>query len=108
MRRTTAKVKNLAGAVGIILSLPFSFAVAAAPGDLHASGLAQLAESQSILDAWRDYALADLTPAFSWAQLPTERLTAPSLFDRGKFTLELVRRFLLSDEVAGDEHRSRN
>jgi len=57
--------------------------MAAAPGDLHASGLAQLAESQSILDAWRDYALADLTPAFSWAQLPANSLSAPSLFDRG-------------------------
>ena len=84
MRRSTAKVKQLAGAIGLILSLPFSFALAAAPGDMRASsGLAQLAESQSILDAWRDYALADLTPAFSWAERPALSVTAPSLFDRG-------------------------
>jgi len=82
MRRSTAKVKKLAGAIGLILSLPFSFAVAAAPGDMR-SGLAQLAESQSILDAWRDYALADLTPAFSWAEKPAQATPAPSLFDRG-------------------------
>ena len=83
MRRSTAKVKKLAGAIGIILSLPLSFAIAGAPGD-SPSGLAQLAESQSILDAWRDYALADLTPSFSWAvENRSAPAVAPSLFDRG-------------------------
>ena len=83
MRRSTAKVKKLAGAIGLILSLPFSFAMAAAPGDMRAAGLSQLNESQSVLDAWRDYALADLTPSFSWAELPAQAIAAPSLFDRG-------------------------
>ena len=80
--RSTAKVGKLAGATGLILSLPLSFAAAAAPGDLHGS-LSQLAESQSILDAWRNYALADLTPSFSWAIDPAQMPAAPSLFDRG-------------------------
>jgi hypothetical protein len=83
MRRSTAKVKNLAGAIGFILSLPLSFAIAAASGDAP-SGLARLAESQSILDAWREYALADLTPAFSWAlENRSGPIVAPSLFERG-------------------------
>lgn len=70
----------------MILSLPLSFAVAA-PGDLRSgqrvSSLAELAESTSILDAWRDYALADLKPAFSWAVDHSSALVPPSLFDRG-------------------------
>ena len=86
MRRSTARVKNFAGAIGITLSLPLSFATAA-PGDLHtsaqASSLAQLAESSSVMEAWRDYALADLKPNFSWAEDRPAALTAPSLFNRG-------------------------
>lgn len=70
----------------MILSLPLSFA-AAATGDvrpgLQGSSLAQLAESTSILDAWRDYALADLKPGFSWAEDHPAALAPPSLFDRG-------------------------
>jgi hypothetical protein len=72
--------------MGLALSLPLSFAAAAA-GDLHApaqaSSLAQLAESSSVLDAWRDYALADLKPNFSWAEDHPAALTPPSLFNRG-------------------------
>jgi len=86
MRRSTAKVKKLAGAIGLILSLPLSFAAAATGemrAELQASSLAQLAGSTSILDAWRDYALADLKPDFSWAQDHPAALTPPSLFDRG-------------------------
>jgi hypothetical protein len=86
MRRSTAKVKKFAGATGLILSLPLSLA-AAAPGDLRsdqrASSLAELAESASILDAWRDYALADLKPGFSWADNHSLAPAPPSLFDRG-------------------------
>jgi len=87
MRRSTAKVKTLAGAIGVILSLPFSFA-SAANGELRAgmdaSSLAQLAQSQNVLDAWRDYALADLTPDFSWADHRNPAASAPTLFDRGR------------------------
>lgn len=87
MRRSTAKVQTLAGAIGFILSLPFSFA-SAANGELRASldasSLAQLSQSQNVLDAWRDYALADLTPDFSWADHRNPALSAPTLFDRGR------------------------
>ena len=96
MRRSTAKVKKFAGALGLILALPLSF-VGAAPVDASApvgvrsdsdvSALAELAQSASILDAWRDYALADLTQGFSWALNGAPALSAPSLFDRGNVHL---------------------
>ncbi len=86
MRRSTAKVNKLAGALGLILALPLSFAEAA-PADLRTnadvSSLAELAQSASILEAWRSYALADLTQGFSWARGSEPMLSAPSLFDRG-------------------------
>jgi hypothetical protein len=80
MRRLTAKVKKLAGALGLILALPLSFAAAA---ERPAGSLAELAQSSSVLDAWRDYALANLTLDFSWARDNAAPVTAPSLFDRG-------------------------
>jgi len=85
MRRTAAKVEKLAGALGLILALPLSFAVAAeSPRESgRVSSLAEFAQSASVLDAWRDYALANLTIDFSWARETVGPLSAPSLFDRG-------------------------
>lgn len=83
MRRSTAKAKNLAGAVGLVLTLPLSFAVAAERPHADVSALAAYAQSTSILDAWRDYALADLTRGFDWADSGGVSPQAPSLFDRG-------------------------
>jgi len=45
--------------------------------------LAEFAQSASVLDAWRDYALANLTLDFSWARDSAAPLSAPTLFDRG-------------------------
>jgi hypothetical protein len=84
MRRSTAKVGKLAGALGAVLALPLSFAVAPdVHADARASNLAEFAQSASVLDAWRDYALADLTLDFSWARDSATPLSAPTLFDRG-------------------------
>jgi hypothetical protein len=84
MRRSTAKVKKLAGALGLILALPPFFAAAADhPGAGRVSSLAEFAQSASVLDAWREYALADLTLDFSWARDAIAPLAAPTLFDRG-------------------------
>ncbi|MGA9334334.1 MAG: hypothetical protein WBV39_08660 [Rudaea sp.] len=47
------------------------------------SSLAELSRGTSILDAWRDYALADLSAGFSWAGLGDAESLAPSIFDRG-------------------------
>jgi hypothetical protein len=85
MRRSTANVAKLAGALGTILALPLSFAAAAEADRAReeAAALRTLAETPSILDAWRDYALADLTRGFSWtADDRALVVAAPSLFDR--------------------------
>ena len=85
MRRSTAKVKNLAGAIGLVLALPLSFVATANAASVNAEGasLAELSRSTSILDAWRNYALADLSSGFSWAKLGNAEPLAPSVFDRG-------------------------
>jgi hypothetical protein len=83
MRRTTAMAKNLAGALGLVLTLPLSFAAGAERPHAHVSALAAYAQSASILDAWRDYALADLTRGFDWADNGGVAPQAPGLFERG-------------------------
>ena len=83
MRRSTAKVKNFAGAASIALALPLSFAVAATPPRADVSALTAYSQSSSIFDAWRDYALADLTRGFDWAGNAGATPTAPTLFSRG-------------------------
>ncbi len=83
MRRSTAKVAKFAGALGLVLALPLSFAAQPdAAGNAHASFL-DFANSESVIDAWRNYALADLSSGFSWASTQSIAMTAPSLFDRG-------------------------
>jgi hypothetical protein len=88
MRRSTAKLAKFAGALGTVLALPLSFA--ATPPDKHvvertaaATSFAQFASAESVIDAWRNYALADLSTGFSWASAQSIAATAPSLFDRG-------------------------
>lgn len=85
MRRITAKVKILAGTIGFILALPSSFVSAAdsSSAGSRATTLAEFAQSASVLDAWRDYVMTDLTAGFSWAMDRTAGAGAPSLFDRG-------------------------
>ena len=93
MRRSTAKMAKFAGALGTFLALPLSFA--ATPGaDKHqvernaaATSFAQFASAESVIDAWRNYALADLSTGFSWASAQSIAATAPSLFDRGNARL---------------------
>jgi hypothetical protein len=88
MRRSTAKLAKITGALGFVLALPLSFA--ATPADKHqversaaAASFAQFASAESVIDAWRNYALADLSTGFSWASAQSIAATAPSLFDRG-------------------------
>jgi hypothetical protein len=93
MRRSTAKLAKIAGALGSVLALPLSFA--ATPSlDKHSveraaasTSFAQFASAESVIDAWRNYALADLSTGFSWASAQSIAATAPSLFDRGNARL---------------------
>jgi hypothetical protein len=73
------------GALGTGLALPFfSALVQAAPldGGLAAARSAELQQSAggSVLTRWHDYALASITPQFSWALQP-QALVAPHVLD---------------------------
>ncbi|MGH8041616.1 MAG: hypothetical protein ACREPN_06180 [Rudaea sp.] len=57
--------------------------MAADPPHAWISAQAAFVQSGSVLDAWRDYALADLTRGFDWADNGGMAPVAPSLFDRG-------------------------
>ncbi|MEO8801926.1 MAG: hypothetical protein ABI304_06105 [Rudaea sp.] len=54
----------------------------AATSSAGGSSFAELSRGTSILEAWRDYALADLSSGFSWAKLGNPEPLAPSVFDR--------------------------
>jgi len=84
MRRSTAKVKILAGAMGLVLTLPLSFASAAVfpVPESSAPTLAELSQASNVLDAWRQYALADLNTGYSWNAIAVPAQIAPSVFDR--------------------------
>ena len=83
MQRQKAITNLLNLSIGIAL-MPLC-ASATPASDAHASyaGFADIAASASLLDEWRDYALATLTPNFDWA-LDAAPVRAPSLFDRGR------------------------
>jgi hypothetical protein len=83
MRRQKAIAKYLAVSLGLALAAPY--ALASAPTAMRSThaGLSDLADSATLLDAWREYALASLTPDFDWASTG-EPVRAPSLFDRGR------------------------
>ena len=85
MQRATAIAGRWMGALGTGLALPFfSVLVQAAPleGALAAAdspGL-QRTVGGSVLTRWHDYALASITPQFSWALQP-QALVAPRVLD---------------------------
>jgi hypothetical protein len=90
MRQQKAIAKSLATAVVVALVVPLSVSAAPAASAKNAAsyaGLADLASSATLIDAWRDYALASLRPDFSWASDNDEPVRAPSLFERGRARL---------------------
>jgi len=74
------------GALGAGLALPFSLALAAAPVGAELGLPAHVAtttvgsDGSAALTRWRDYALASITPQFSWALRPAA-LEAPRVLD---------------------------
>lgn len=74
------------GALGFALALPLSFPILAATGD-RAGIPASLAatygsQSASMPAQWRNYALASITPSFSWAIRPSAERSVPDVLDR--------------------------
>ena len=85
MRRKTAFANKLFTAIALSLACaPFAYATDSAQARAASTALADLAGSASLMDAWRDYALASLKPEFSWASDGDQPVRAPSLFDRGR------------------------
>ncbi|HEX3125383.1 MAG TPA: hypothetical protein VHQ21_18935 [Rhodanobacteraceae bacterium] len=86
MRRQTAFANKLFTAIALCLAVaPSAYATdGAAQARATSTALTDLAVSTSLIDAWRDYALASLKPEFSWASDGDAPIRAPSLFDRGR------------------------
>jgi hypothetical protein len=85
------------GALGFALALPLSFSVvagAAEQGGAVASVASAYPQGPAMPAQWRTYALASITPAFSWAARPS-RPAIPNVLDRygagtdARFLLEL-------------------
>jgi hypothetical protein len=98
MHRTVTSQRLLAFAIGCALALPCAVAGAVTPAgktvrsgeaatSINESALAQLAESDGPIDAWRDYALNSLKANFSWASEAGVTVEAPSIFNRGRSSL---------------------
>jgi len=86
MRRKTAFANKMFTALALSLAVaPCAFATdSVAQARASSTALTDLAVSASLIDAWRDYALASLKPEFSWASDGDQPIRAPSLFDRGR------------------------
>jgi hypothetical protein len=80
MQRPTAAKAGLMGAFSIALTLPLSFAADAATLS-SASSMIPVANTTdaSVPQRWRNYALASITPTFSWA--PTVKQAPPQITD---------------------------
>lgn len=67
----------------MVLALPLSFVSAsAAVLPATAPSLSELDHASDVLNAWRNYALAELDSGFSWMPAVTPDQLAPSVFDR--------------------------
>jgi hypothetical protein len=92
MRQQKAIANHLAASICLALAVPLAAVAApnaAAKREANSSALIELASSATLMDAWRDYALALLKPDFSWASDADEQpARAPSLFERGRARLQ--------------------
>ncbi len=88
MQRNIASTGRLAGALSIALALPFcipsptSAASAAPGGHARAGDVDQAVEAANPeFNRWRDYALASITPRFSWVSMPSMDDVTPRITD---------------------------
>lgn len=99
MQRAMANSGKWVGALGTGLALPFFSlaAQAAGVGDAPSLQLESAAMSQSVPARWRDYALASITPQFSWALAP-QQLEPPRVLDSYTGRVETTALFGLGSE----------
>lgn len=85
MQRNIASTGKLAGALSIALALPFWFSASAASAETGSHARAdvdQAVESANPeFNRWRDYALASITPRFSWVSMPSLDAVTPRITD---------------------------
>ncbi len=100
MQRATEMTGRWVGALALLVALVFSISTSTATAQEHESGAAYARANggESVLTRWHDYALASITPQFSWAALPAtnapprvldrygEHLDMPPLFTMGPQT----------------------
>lgn len=87
MRRQTTIPKILTTSIALALAPLCAAAAPASAARANYAALSDLASSATLIDAWRDYALASLRPDFDWATDDAEPIRAPSLFERGRARL---------------------
>src|SRR6478735_4759674 len=82
MQRATAMTGRWVGALAMLPALLFSAIANAQPADNDSAGpSAHASGSESVLTRWHDYALATITPQFTWAALPATN-AAPNVLDQ--------------------------
>lgn len=102
MQRATANTGRWVGALATVPALLFSFsALAAASAQAHKPGAsyARVAGSESVLTRWHDYALASITPQFSWAVLPATN-APPRVLDSYGARLDMPPLFTVGDATS--------
>src|SRR5262252_3144994 len=92
MQRATANTGRWVGALALLPALVFSHFVSAAD-----RGTGDHAGSESVLNRWHDYALASITPQFSWAAQPASN-APPRVLDRYGEHLDMPPLFTMSDK----------
>lgn len=95
MQRATATAGRKAGALSFGLALPLLFLTWVGPARALAADAGEFAvavpvpaSSDSVLGRWRNYALASITPQFSWAVRPSSD-APPRVIDRYGTRLEI-------------------
>lgn len=88
MQRKIATTGKLAGALSVALALPFCIATTVSATSADAAGRARAGDVDQTIEAanpefnrWRDYALASITPRFSWVSLPSLEQVTPQITD---------------------------
>ena len=111
MQRNIASTGKLTGALSIALALPFCIATPTSVAGAEAGARANADEVDQAVEAanpefnrWRNYALASITPRFSWVSMPSLDDVTPRITD----SLSSSRPSVFSSSLAiGDNGRAR-